>query len=134
MLPYFALLWVYLRLVPQPPLLVDVLVFPGSLLLWVLILRRLDLRNRFRNPDDDRFQVRGVNAVRLIMCYSFGLFLLTLWVLRRHEETIPESVFTAMLAIGAVGYVVSLPFTIAYFVMEFVAWRRKRRARAAGVI
>ena len=133
-LPYLALLWLYLRFMSPPPVFVDLLVYPGSMILYILILRRIGVFRRFQNPDDERFQLRGVNAVRLIMCYTFGVFLLTMWVLRRHEEAIPESVFTAMLAIGAVRYVVSLPFMIAYSVMEFVAWRRKRRARAAGVI
>jgi len=132
MLPYFAVLWIYLRFVSQPPILVDLLVFPGSLFLYFLILRRTGVFKRLQNLDNERFQVRGVNAVRSIWCCSFGVFMLTGWVYRRHEEAIPEPVFSVMLVIGMVGYVLSIPFMIAYLLMEFVAWCRKRRARAAG--
>jgi hypothetical protein len=134
MLPYFALLWVYLRLVPQPPLLVDVLVFPGSLFLYFLILRWFGVFKRLQNPDDEQFQVRGVNAVRLIMCCTAGPFFLVLWVFRRHEEAIPEPMLTLMLAIGVVGLFVSGPFMIAHSVMEFVARRRKRNAHSTESI
>jgi hypothetical protein len=133
MLPCVLPLGIYFQFVPTPPLVVDLLVFPGSMILYFLILRGIGVFRRFQNPDDEQFQVRDVNAVRSIMCFAaLPIFVIAI-VGPRHEDILSDSVLTMMLAISAVGLFVSFPFMIAYSVMEFVAWRRKRRARAAGI-
>jgi len=131
LLPYVVPLWIYIRFLPQLPILLDLMIFPGSMLLYALILRRRGLDKRYQKPTDNRFHLRGTHVVVSAMHYSVLAILLPMWMAQRHEGSVPEAVLIATMLVGFVGLFVSLP---AHSVMEFVARRRKRKANATESI
>lgn len=134
---YFGLLltphFIYTRIDHRVPMIVDILWFPVLLSYGWFLVRKVFAGKQFRNPDDEQYDVRGHGIARGAACFSMLVIFWGRWIWDHHDE-LSETTLHTIVAIQVICSLVLMVSLIVWVVMSAVAWRRRRRARAAAPV